>query len=142
MRAHANQAHVRIAPNFAWYPMSPLLCGFAGAAAARHAAAAAGFVRACVRACVRAGGNMKHWIAEHARGGWRWAVAAIAAIAALAIACATLLWSAPLLELDLLINPDALLPQRDQLSGPVGDPAGGPVGETAPARAAPNPGCQ
>ncbi len=80
---------------------------------------------------------MKHWITEHARGAWRWAVAAIAA---LAIAYATLLWSAPLLELDLLINPDALLPQRDQVSGPVSDPAGGPVGETAPSSPAPHPG--
>ena len=82
---------------------------------------------------------MKHWITVHARGGWRWAVAATAA---LAIAWGTLLWSASLLELESLIHPEALLPQRDQLSGPVSDPAGGPVDETTPARSSPSRGCQ
>jgi hypothetical protein len=84
---------------------------------------------------------VKHWVTEHARGGWQGAVA-IAAIAGLAIAGATVLWSAPLLELDLLINPDALLPQRDQIRGPVGDPAACPLGETVPARPSPNAGRQ
>lgn len=80
---------------------------------------------------------MKHWIADCTRSGLYWAVAAAAALAIVyAAVYAALLWSAPPLDLGLLSNPDALLPQRDQ----VGIPADGRADEMAPACATQNPG--
>jgi len=73
------------------------------------------------------------------RGAWPWVAAAIAAFA---ITGGALLWSAPLLELDLLVNPDALLPQRDQVDGPGSDPPRCQGGEPAPAHPSRDPGRQ
>lgn len=74
---------------------------------------------------------MRHRFTKLVRGGWRWIVT-VTAIAALAIACATLLWSGPLLQLEMLVNPDALLTQCNQADGRVSDPSRCPGSETVP----------